>query len=105
VRTGSASTTRISTASRNRDFADNPDIRRNFTGRVLRINKDGSIPKDNPWLARATVPANTFAHGLKDPEGATLNPQTGELWAIDHGPQGGDEINIIRAERTTAGRR
>jgi glucose/arabinose dehydrogenase len=39
----------------------------------------------------------TFAHGLKDPEGAALNPQTGELWAIDHGPQGGDEINIIRA--------
>jgi glucose/arabinose dehydrogenase len=81
----------------NRDFTDNPDIRRNFTGRVLRINKDGSIPKDNPWLSRATVPAATFAHGLKDPEGATLNPQTGELWAIDHGPQGGDEINIIRA--------
>jgi glucose/arabinose dehydrogenase len=81
----------------NRDFADNPDIRRNFTWPVLRINKDGSIPKDNPWLARATVPANTFAHGLKDPEGATLNPQTGEMWAIDHGPQGGDEINIIRA--------
>jgi glucose/arabinose dehydrogenase len=80
----------------NRDFTDNPDVRRNFTGRVLRINKDGSIPKDNPWLSRATVPANTFAHGLKDPEGATLNPQTGELWAIDHGPQGGDEINIIR---------
>ena len=80
----------------NRDFTDNPDIRRNFTGRVLRINRDGSIPRDNPWLARATVPAETFAHGLKDPEGAALNPQTGELWAIDHGPQGGDEINIIR---------
>ncbi len=80
-----------------RDFTDNPDVRRNFTGRVLRINRDGSIPKDNPWLARATVPAATFAHGLKDPEGAALNPQTGELWAIDHGPQGGDEINIIRA--------
>ncbi len=80
----------------NRDFTDNPDIRRNFTGRVLRINRDGSIPKDNPWLSRATVPATTFAHGLKDPEGAALNPQTGELWAIDHGPQGGDEINIVR---------
>jgi glucose/arabinose dehydrogenase len=78
------------------DFTDNPDIRRNFSGRVLRINKDGSIPKDNPWLARATVLPDTFAHGLKDPEGATLNPQTGELWSIDHGPQGGDEINIIR---------
>jgi glucose/arabinose dehydrogenase len=79
------------------DFTDNPDIRRNFTGRVLRINRDGSIPKDNPWLSRATVFPNTYAHGLKDPEGAALNPQTGELWAIDHGPQGGDEVNIIRA--------
>ena len=39
------------------DFTDNPDIRRNFSGRVLRINRDGSIPKDNPWLSRATVPA------------------------------------------------
>ncbi len=80
-----------------RDFTDNPDVRRNFTGRAIRINRDGSIPKDNPWLSRATVLRETFAHGLKDPEGATLNPQTGELWAIDHGPQGGDEINIIRA--------
>ena len=78
-------------------FADNPDIRRNFTGRVIRINRDGSIPKDNPWLNRATVLAETFAHGFKDPEGAALNPQTGELWMIDHGPQGGDEINIVRA--------
>jgi glucose/arabinose dehydrogenase len=79
------------------DFTDNPDIRRNFSGRVLRINRDGSIPKDNPWLNRATVPADTFAHGFKDPEGAAIHPQTGELWAIDHGPQGGDEINIVRA--------
>ncbi len=39
----------------------------------------------------------TFAHGFKDPEGAAIHPQTGELWAIDHGPQGGDEINIVRA--------
>jgi glucose/arabinose dehydrogenase len=66
---------------------------------VIRINKDGSIPKDNPWLSRATVPAETFAHGFKDPEGAALHPQTGELWTIDHGPQGGDEINIVRGGR------
>ncbi len=79
------------------DFTDNPDVRRNFSGRVLRINRDGSIPKDNPWLTRATVPADTFAHGFKDPEGAAIHPQTGELWAIDHGPQGGDEVNIVRA--------
>ncbi len=78
------------------DFTDNPDIGRNFSGRVLRINRDGSIPKDNPWLGRATVPAETFAHGLRDPEGAAINPATGELWVTDHGPQGGDEINIVR---------
>lgn len=82
-----------------RTFADNPDIRRNFTGRVLRINRDGSIPRDNPWLSRATVLAETFAHGFKDPEGAALHPQTGALWTIDHGPQGGDEINIVRGGR------
>jgi aldose sugar dehydrogenase len=81
------------------DFTDNPDVRRNFTGRVIRINRDGSIPKDNPWLGRATVLGETFAHGLKDPEGAALHPQTGELWSIDHGPQGGDEINIVRGGR------
>ncbi len=79
------------------DFTDNPDVGRNFSGRVLRINRDGSIPKDNPWLSRATVPAETFAHGLRDPEGAAINPATGELWVTDHGPQGGDEIDIIRA--------
>jgi glucose/arabinose dehydrogenase len=79
------------------DFTDNPDIRRNFSGRVIRINPDGTIPKDNPWLGRATVKRETFAHGLRDPEGAAINPTTGELWTTDHGPQGGDEINIIRA--------
>src|SRR5262245_12692683 len=76
-----------------------PDVRRNFTGRVIRINSDGTIPADNPWLGRATVARETFAHGFKDPEGATLNPTTGELWLVDHGPQGGDEINIVRAGR------
>jgi len=79
------------------DFTAEPDIRRNFSGRVLRVTKDGWIPPDNPWLSRATVDAQTFAHGLKDPEGAAINPATGELWVIDHGPQGGDEVNIIRA--------
>jgi aldose sugar dehydrogenase len=79
------------------DFTDNPDVRRNFSGRVLRINRDGSIPKNNPWLSRATVAADTFAHGFKDPEGAAIHPTTGELWLIDHGPQGGDEVNIVRA--------
>jgi aldose sugar dehydrogenase len=81
------------------DFTDNPDIRRNFSGRIIRINRDGSIPKDNPWLNRATVLPETYAHGFKDSEGAAIHPATGQLWAIDHGPQGGDEVNIIRPGR------
>jgi glucose/arabinose dehydrogenase len=76
-----------------------PDVRRNFTGRVIRINPDGTIPADNPWLGRATVDRVTYAHGFKDPEGAAIHPETGELWLVDHGPQGGDEINIVRAGR------
>jgi aldose sugar dehydrogenase len=82
-----------------RDFLDNPDITRNFSGRVIRLNPDGTIPADNPWLERPTVARETFAHGFKDPEGAVIHPETGELWIIDHGPQGGDEVNIVRAGR------
>lgn len=81
------------------DFTDDPDIRRNYSGRVIRIHPDGTIPADNPWLGRATVARETFAHGLRDPEGAAIHPETGELWVTDHGPQGGDEINIIRPGR------
>jgi glucose/arabinose dehydrogenase len=81
------------------DFTDNPDVRRNFTGRIARINRDGSLPKDNPWLGRATVLGETYAHGFKDSEGGAIHPATGELWVIDHGPQGGDEINIVRPGR------
>lgn len=79
-----------------REFLDDPDIPRNFSGRVVRINKDGSIPTDNPWLGHTMVSRETWAHGLKDPEGGAIHPETGELWVIDHGPQGGDEVNIIR---------
>jgi len=77
-------------------FLDNPDERRNFTGRVMHINRDGSIPRGNPWLSRSTVFPETWAYGFKDPEGLAFNPQSGELWLLDHGPQGGDEINIVR---------
>jgi glucose/arabinose dehydrogenase len=81
------------------DFTSDPDVRRNFAGGVLRVGRDGSIPKDNPWLGRANVAPWVFAHGLKDPEGAAIHPVTGDLWVTDHGPQGGDEIDIVRAGR------
>jgi glucose/arabinose dehydrogenase len=74
-----------------------PDERRNFAGGVLRVGRDGSIPKDNPFLGRANVSPWVYAFGLKDPEGAAVHPVTGDLWVTDHGPQGGDEIDIIKA--------
>lgn len=73
-----------------------PDILRNFTGRVARINPDGTIPPDNPFMAVATVLPETFSYGLRDPEGAAINPATGQLWVVEHGPLGGDKVEIIR---------
>jgi glucose/arabinose dehydrogenase len=76
---------------------NDPDVLRNFTGRIARINPDGSIPKDNPFVGVATVLPETYSYGHRDPEGLAINPATGELWQDEHGPMGGDEINIIRA--------
>lgn len=75
---------------------NDPDVLRNFTGRVARINPDGTIPKDNPFMSVATVLPETFSYGLRDPDGATINPATGQLWVVEHGPMGGDRVLIIR---------
>ncbi len=65
-------------------------------GKFLRISSDGSIPQDNPFVGRGMVRPEIFSMGHRDPDGAFINPETGELWAIEHGPMGGDELNIIR---------
>lgn len=65
-------------------------------GKVLRINPDGSIPRDNPWVGEKGARPELYAIGFKDPEGLTLDSSTGRLWALDHGPRGGDELNVIR---------
>ena len=67
-----------------------------FHGKVLRINRDGSVPRDNPFIGRPGARPDLWATGLKDPEGAALHPTTGVLWTVEHGPMGGDEINIAR---------
>jgi aldose sugar dehydrogenase len=73
-----------------------PKILHTYTGRTLRINKDGTIPKDNPFLNDSTAPPDTYDFGHRDPEGAAINPTTGKLWVIEHGPLGGDKISIIK---------
>jgi glucose/arabinose dehydrogenase len=68
-------------------------------GKIVRLHDDGSIPQDNPWRARAGARPEIFSLGNRNVQGAALHPGTGELWAHEHGPQGGDELNVIRAGR------
>lgn len=65
-------------------------------GKVVRINRDGSLPADNPAFGAAALPG-LWSMGHRNPQGAALHPTTGELWISEHGSQGGDEINISRA--------
>ena len=76
----------------NRFNSQNPSI---HAGSIIRINFDGSIPIDNPKI-EGWAPEN-FSIGHRNPQGMKLNPETQEIWSHEHGPKGGDEINIIIA--------
>lgn len=71
----------------------------NHAGKILRLNDDGSVPSDNPFVGDATYRPEIYALGFRNPLGLIVHPATGELWAADHGPLGGDEVNIVRAGR------
>jgi glucose/arabinose dehydrogenase len=77
-----------------RDRAQRPE---QHHGSVIRLNDDGSVPKDNPFVGKSGWKPEKLDLGHRNQQGAALNPQTGVLWTHEHGPQGGDEINIIRA--------
>ena len=68
-------------------------------GKIVRIEADGRVPADNPWYGLAGVKPEVFSMGHRNVQGAALHPATGELWAHEHGPRGGDEVNIVRAGR------
>lgn len=68
----------------------------NSLGKVVRLERDGNIPSDNPNLGGGALP-ELFSLGLRNPQGAAVHPVSGELWVADHGPQGGDEINLVQA--------
>ena len=67
----------------------------NHIGKIIRIKPDGSVPQDNPFVGRPGAKPEIWAYGLRNPEGLAFNPADGKLWEQEHGPQGGDEINII----------
>jgi len=70
----------------------------NHHGKVVRINKDGSVPKDNPFVGRAGALPEIWSYGHRNMQGATLAPD-GSYWTHEHGPQGGDEINLPQPGR------
>lgn len=69
------------------------------TGKVLRLNDDGTVPADNPFIGQERYRSEIYAMGLRNPLGLIVHPETGALWEADHGPLGGDEINVITAGR------
>jgi glucose/arabinose dehydrogenase len=66
-------------------------------GKVLRLNDDGTAPADNPFAGKPGYLPEIYSVGHRSPQGLAVNPSTGELWENEHGPLGGDEINIVRA--------
>jgi glucose/arabinose dehydrogenase len=73
--------------------AQNMDV---LIGKVARINADGSIPKDNPFVGKEGSRPEIWSIGHRNIQGAALHPQTGELWEVEHGTRGGDELNVVR---------
>ena len=65
-------------------------------GKIHRLRDDGSIPTDNPVIPGNSGPASFFTYGHRNPQGLALHPETGEIWASEQGPRGGDEVNIIK---------
>ncbi len=71
----------------------------NTIGKIVRIRPDGTIPNDNPFVGREGVPPAIWSYGHRNVQAAAIHPQSGALWAIEHGPRGGDELNIIEPGR------
>ncbi|THD56002.1 PQQ-dependent sugar dehydrogenase [Phenylobacterium sp.] len=78
------------------DAGPEPQDMKSQFGKVLRINTDGTIPKDNPFLSRPGANPAIWALGFRDVHSAVIHPQTGELWVAENEPKGGDEINVMR---------
>ena len=68
-------------------------------GTILRLNPDGTAPADNPFVGRAGVLPEIWSYGHRNPQGLAFDPETGKLWSQEHGPRGGDEVNLVERGR------
>ena len=80
------------------DIRENPDVQRlnKPAGKTYRINRDGSIPKDNPYAGRADAIQAIYTVGNRNVQGIDQHPVTGQIWGTEHGPMGGDELNVLK---------
>jgi len=78
----------------NRDV--NPQDVTRDCGKIYRLNADGSIPEDNPFVDIPNAKTAIFSYGHRNPQGMVKHPETGKIWVHEHGPRGGDEINIVQ---------
>jgi glucose/arabinose dehydrogenase len=85
----------FSAGERGNHFVNPQDITRD-NGKIYRLNDDGSIPKDNPFVGKENAKTAIYSYGHRNPQGLAIHPKTGAIWEHEHGPQGGDEINIIK---------
>lgn len=75
---------------------ENPQDLQRSPGKIHRITDDGSIPADNPFVGQANAQASIYSYGHRNPQGMAFHPQTEQLWEHEHGPRGGDEINLVQ---------
>ena len=68
-----------------------------LAGKVVRLRDDGSVPADNPFVGRAGARPEIFTYGHRNPQGLAMNPDSGQMWLVEHGPRGGDELNRLVA--------
>lgn len=66
----------------------------NHQGTILRLNDDGSAPSDNPFVGRSGALPEIWSYGHRNPQGLVVHPESGDIWDTEHGPQGGDELNV-----------
>ena len=90
---------RLYVTSGDRGNQDNPQRLDKGQGKIFRINRDGSIPADNPFAGRKDAIPAIWSYGHRNAQGAALHPVTGALWQTEHGARGGDEINIPQPGR------
>lgn len=67
-----------------------------LAGKIIRIMDDGRVPPSNPFVGRSGIRSEIYTYGNRNPQGLALHPVTGQIWEAEHGPKGGDEINVLR---------